>query len=146
MNVTLFNGQSTELNLFGPLVPDENSKSLIQLRPELINNRQLRLSYVINARNALDAISHVQNTTIPQGQSLIVDISDQLEGGGSSFLFDQFVRQAELSYQKQTKRSFLLVTPKILTATSPPPVYQDPANPEQKWDPAESKQDWKEFD
>ncbi|QDU06108.1 Regulatory protein BlaR1 [Gimesia chilikensis] len=146
MNVTLFNGQSTELNLSGSLVPDENSKSLIQLRPELINNRQLRLSYVINARNALDAISHVQNTTIPQGQSLIVDISDQLAGGDSSFLFDQFVRQAELSYQKQAKRSFLLVTPKILTATSPPPVYQDPANPEQKWDPAESKQDWKEFD
>ena len=144
MNVTLFNGQSTELNLSGPLVPDENSKSLIQLRPELINNRQLRLSYVINARNALDAISHVQNTTIPQGQSLIVDISDQLAGGDSSFLFDQFVRQAELSYQKQAKRSFLLVTPKILTATSPPPVYQDPANPEQKWDPSESKQDWKE--
>lgn len=144
MNVTLFNGQSTELNLSGHLVPDEKSKSLIQLRPELINNRQLRLSYVINARNALDAISHVQNTTIPQGQSLIVDISDQLAGGDSSFLFDQFVRQAELSYQKQARRSFLLVTPKILTATSPPPVYQDPANPEQKWDPAESKLDWKE--
>lgn len=143
MNVTLFNGQSTELNLSGSPVPDENSKSLIQLRPELMNNRGIRLSYVINARNALDAISHVQRATIPEGQTLLVDITDQLAGVDSSFLFDQFVRQADLSYPKQTKRCFLLVTPKILTATAEAPIYQDPAEARQSWDPAESKHNWK---
>ncbi|QDU53276.1 Regulatory protein BlaR1 [Gimesia panareensis] len=144
MNVTLFNGQSTELNLSGSPVPDENSKSLIQLRPELLNNRRIRLSYVINARNALDAISHVQRTTIPEGQTLLVDITDQLAGGDSSFLFDQFVRQAELSYQKQTKRCFLLVTPKILTATAEAPIYQDPAEPMPiDREPVDPKQNWR---
>lgn len=116
MKLTLFNGQSFEFNLPDSLVPDQKLKSLLQLRPELLKDQRLRLSYVINARNALDALSHVESSTIRQGQSLLVDITDQLSSDRSSFQFDQFVRQAELSYQKQERRCLLLVTPTIINA------------------------------
>lgn len=112
--VTTFNGQPAILNLFGLLPPDETPKALVQLRPELLQNQRLRLSFVINPQNALDTISHLKNATIPEGKSLLVDITDQLSRDDSSYLFDQFVRQAELSYQKQAKRCFLLVTPSVL--------------------------------
>lgn len=130
MNLTLFNGQSFEFNLPDSFVPDEKSKSLLQLRPELLKDRRIRLSYVINARNALDALSHLHSITIPQGQTLLVDLTDQLSRDDSSFLFDQFVRQAELSYQKQSKRCFMLVTPTILTASAEVPAYRDPQQPQ----------------
>ena len=144
VEVTLSNGQSTEFNFSSPILPDTKSQLLIQLRPELLDQQKVRLSFVMNAKNALEALTHSRTATVPPGQSLLIDITDQLREGESTYMFDQLVRQAGLSYQKQGKRCFLLVTPKILTATSPPPVYQDPAHPEQKWDPAESKQDWKE--
>jgi len=117
VKVTTFNGQPAVLNLFGSPLPDEKSKALIQLRPELLKDQRLRLSFVINAKNALDAISYLKSATIPQGQSMLVDITDQLSREDSSFLFDQFVRQAEMSYQKQTKRCFLLVTPAVLNVS-----------------------------
>lgn len=132
----LFNGQSCEISLPDLLVPDQKSKSLLQLRSELLKNQRIRLSYLINARNALDALSHVENATIPRGQSLLVDITDQLSRDRSSFQFDQFVKQAELSYQKQAKRCFMLVTPNILTASAEVPAYRDPQHPhssEQEW-------------
>ncbi|MFH1299601.1 MAG: M56 family metallopeptidase [Planctomycetota bacterium] len=115
--VTTFNGQPAVLNLFGLLPPDETPKTLVQLRPELLQNQRLRLSFVINPQNALDTISHLKNATIPEGQSLLVDITDQLSRDDSSYQFDQFVRQAELSYQKQTKRCLLLVTPNVLNVS-----------------------------
>ncbi len=132
----LFNGQSCEISLPDLLVPDQKSKSLLQLRSELLKNQRIRLSYLINARNALDALSHVESATIPRGQSLLVDITDQLSRDRSSFQFDQFVKQAELTYQKQPKRCFMLVTPTILTASAEVPAYRDPQHPhssEQEW-------------
>lgn len=126
----LFNGQSCEISLPDLLVPDQKSKSLLQLRSELLKNQRIRLSYLINARNALDALSHVESATIPRGQSLLVDITDQLSRDRSSFQFDQFVKQAELSYQKQPKRCFMLVTPTILTASAEVPEYRDPQHPQ----------------
>ncbi|MFI4848116.1 MAG: M56 family metallopeptidase [Gimesia chilikensis] len=144
VEVTLSNGQSTEFKLSSPILPDAKSQLLIQLRPELLDQQKVRLSFVMNAKNALEALTHSRTATVTPGQSLLIDITDQLREGESNYMFDQLVRQAGLSYQKQGKRCFLLVTPKILTAPSPPPIYRDPANPGQKWDPAESKQDWKE--
>ncbi|WP_339683278.1 M56 family metallopeptidase [Gimesia maris] len=137
--VTFFNGQSCEFNLLDSLVPDQKSKSLLQLRPELLKDQQIRISYLINARNALDALSHVESATIPPGQTLLVDITDQLSRDRSSFQFDQFVKQAELSYQKQPKRCFMLVTPTILTASAEVPEYRDPQHPQQ---PHSSEQEW----
>tara|TARA_R110001592_G_scaffold74079_4_gene225430 strand:- start:26927 stop:30325 length:3399 start_codon:yes stop_codon:yes gene_type:complete len=137
--VTFFNGQSCEFNLLDSLVPDQKSKSLLQLRPELLKDQRIRISYLINARNALDALSHVESATIPPGQTLLVDITDQLSRDRSSFQFDQFVKQAELSYQKQPKRCFMLVTPTILTASAEVPEYRDPQHPQQ---PHSSEQEW----
>ncbi|MEQ8633855.1 M56 family metallopeptidase [Gimesia maris] len=128
--VTFFNGQSCEFNLLDSLVPDQKSKSLLQLRPELLKDQRIRISYLINARNALDALSHVESATIPPGQTLLVDITDQLSRDRRSFQFDQFVKQAELSYQKQPKRCFMLVTPTILTASAEVPEYRDPQHPQ----------------
>jgi beta-lactamase regulating signal transducer with metallopeptidase domain len=113
VEVTLSNGQSTEFNLSSPILPDENSKSLIQLRPELVDQHKVRLSFVMNAKNALDAITHSRTATVTLGQSLLIDITDQLQEGDSTYTFDQLVRQAGLTYQKQGKRCFLLVTPSL---------------------------------
>ncbi|WP_417391193.1 hypothetical protein [Gimesia sp.] len=115
----------------------------MQLRPELLKDLRLQLSYVINFRNAQDAIAYLKNATIPQGQSLLVDITDELSREDSSFLFDQFVRQAELSFQKQPQRCLLLVTPTILNASAEVPAYRDPQHPHpQHPHPQSSEQDW----
>ncbi|QDV21143.1 Regulatory protein BlaR1 [Gimesia panareensis] len=111
--MTPLNGVTMGYFLSDPLFPHDKSKSPMQLRPELLNDQRVRLSYVINARNAQDAISYAQTVTIPRGKSFLIDITEQLLRDHSSFRFDEFVRQAGLSYQKQGKRCFLLVTPSL---------------------------------
>lgn len=113
VEVTLSNGQSTEFNLSSPILPDAKSNLLIQLRPELVDQQKVRLSFVMNAKNALEAITHSRTATVTPGQSLLIDITDQLREGESTHMFDQLVRQAGLTYQKQGKRCFLLVTPSL---------------------------------
>lgn len=113
VEVTLSNGQSTEFNLSSSILPDAKSNLLIQLRPELVDQQKVRLSFVMNAKNALEAITHSRTATVTPGQSLLIDITDQLREGESTHMFDQLVRQAGLTYQKQGKRCFLLVTPSL---------------------------------
>ncbi len=113
VEVTLSNGQSTEFKLSSPILPDAKSQLLIQLRPELLDQQKVRLSFVMNAKNALEALTHSRTATVTPGQSLLIDITDQLREGDSTYTFDQLVRQAGLSYQKQGKRCFLLVTPSL---------------------------------
>ncbi|MEQ9066574.1 MAG: hypothetical protein RLO18_07625, partial [Gimesia chilikensis] len=86
---------------------------LIQLRPELVDQQKVRLSFVMNAQNALEALTNSKTATVAPGQSLLIDITDQLREGESTHMFDQLVRQAGLTYQKQGKRCFLLVTPSL---------------------------------
>ncbi|KAA0140748.1 M48 family metalloprotease [Gimesia chilikensis] len=113
VEVTLSNGQSTEFNLSSPILPDAKSQLLIQLRPELVDQQKVRLSFVMNAKNALEALTNSKTATVTPGQSLLIDITDQLREGESTHMFDQLVRQAGLTYQKQGKRCFLLVTPSL---------------------------------
>ena len=113
----LFNGQSVELSLFGERPHQGKSDSLVQLRPELLKDQNVRLSFAINAKDALDALSQINTTTIPQENSLLVDVTDHIIDEESSFLFSQWVRQAQLNQSKKPKRCFLLVTPSVLNVS-----------------------------
>ncbi|QDT45412.1 Regulatory protein BlaR1 [Gimesia alba] len=112
--LTLFNGQSTELSLFGEPPPDEKPQYRVQVRPELLQYQTVRLSYIINAKDALDALSQINTAIIPKGKSVLIDVTDHITDKESAFLFQQWVRQTQLSFPKKNKRCFLLVTPSVL--------------------------------
>ncbi|MCA9013860.1 MAG: hypothetical protein KDA77_00890 [Planctomycetaceae bacterium] len=112
--LTLFNGQSAELSLFGEPPPHEKPDYQFQVRPELLQDETVQLSFAINAKDALDALTQLKNIKIPQGKSVLVDITDHIKREESLFPFEQVVRQAQLSYPKKNKRCLLLVTLSVL--------------------------------
>ncbi|WP_339732301.1 M56 family metallopeptidase [uncultured Gimesia sp.] len=114
--LTLFNGQSAELNLFGEHPPHEKPqyRYRVQVRPELLQDQNVRLSFAINAKDALDALSQFNAAIIPKGKSVLIDITEHITDKESTFLLQQWVRQTQLKYPKKPKRCFLLVTPAVL--------------------------------
>ncbi|QDT95043.1 M56 family metallopeptidase [Gimesia aquarii] len=111
--LSLFNGQSIEFDLKTTLESQKNSPFRIQLRTELPEKQTLRLSMAINANDALDVLSNLKSMAIPNGKSVLIDITDQVSGREPAFLPFQFSNQNQPEPKKH-KRYFLLISPSVM--------------------------------
>lgn len=111
--LSLFNGQSVEFDLNAKILSQKSSACRIQLRTELLEKQNLRLSMAINANDALDALSNLKSMTIPKVDSVLIDITNQVSGTEPAYLPFQRFNQIQQETKGQ-KRYFLLVSPAVI--------------------------------
>ena len=102
--------QSAELDFTEPTGNASDAKCHLQLRPVIHANGDVQVSMSVNPEQALDPLSNIKAGTIPPEHSLLVDVTDQMNGQETRLLPYSLQRQITDETGSQ-KRFLLLVTP-----------------------------------
>ncbi|WP_417391192.1 hypothetical protein [Gimesia sp.] len=102
--------QSAELDFTEPTGNASDAKCHLQLRPVIQANGDVQVSMSVNPEQSLDPLSNIKAGTIPPEHSLLVDVTDQMNGQAARLLSYSLQRQITNEAGNQ-KRFLVLVTP-----------------------------------
>ncbi|QDT93965.1 M56 family metallopeptidase [Gimesia algae] len=115
IKLALFNRQSAEFDFSSRIHEKIQSDCRIQFRPVIKSKDQIQISMVINADQAEDPLANLKSMTIPKGNAMLVDVTDQLTGQETPLMPYELISQG-----KKRTRFFLLVSPsEKITMTEP---------------------------
>lgn len=117
--IALFNGQGLELEIDKRQIAAD-AATWLQLRPVVSHDRQaIRLRLAVNSKDALSALAGTESVVVPDGQSIVFDISEAAyirDAAPPGVAYDPQVQDllAKSMRRRGTDRTLCILTPEIV--------------------------------